>query len=184
MRWNSFSRSLLFALLAAGAVVPWFVLARLPLGDGRAIGLYLVAVTAAYLGGLAPERTRRIGVFVVAALAGCVLAIVTRNLTEQVLGLAVLLATVRSAFLYRAAGARAVAIEAVLIGTGLLFARFLSGPSIVAVMLSVWGFFLVQSLYFLIGGVRARPADGRHPDPFEDARARVLAILETPPARS
>jgi hypothetical protein len=185
MRWNSFSRSLLFAALAAAAVVPWLVVAIPWLGSARALAFCLAATTAVYVGGLVPDRARRARVFLTTAVLGFALVLVTRTLTEQVLGLAVLLAIVRSGFLHRAPLSRAVAIEAVLVGTGLLFARFLSGPFPGGVAIALWGFFLVQSFYFLIGGIRTREASGRHPDPFEEARARMLAILDVPPpARS
>lgn len=181
MRWNSFARSLVFAALAAAGVVPWLVLARPLLGGGRALGFYLVGATAFYLGGLGPERRHRVAIIVVTALAGCALALFTRTPTELVLGLGALLATGRSAFLYRtprAPAARAVVVEFLLIGTGLVFARFLAGPSPLAVMLALWGFFLVQSGYFLVAGIRARAGSGRHPDAFEETRLRALALLD------
>jgi hypothetical protein len=46
-----------------------------------------------------------------------------------------------------------------------------------ALVLSLWGFFLAQSLYFLLGGTTATAAS-RHPDPFEDAYGRALALLD------
>jgi hypothetical protein len=88
------------------------------------------------------------------------------------------LAVGRSAFLYGRPAARAVVIETFLVAGGLLFARFLAGHSALAMVLSVWSFFLVQSFYFLVGEARQRERSGAHPDPFEDARARALALLD------
>ena len=62
-------------------------------------------------------------------------------------------------------------------GGGLVFARFLFGPTVTALVLALWGFFLVQSLYFLLGGKHA-PSLARHPDPFQDAYARATALLD------
>jgi hypothetical protein len=178
MRWNTFSRSVLFAALAAGSVLPWLLLARPAFGAERALVLYLVGVVAAYLGGLAPKRGRRVAVFVAAACVALGVAVVARTATELVLGLGAVLALGRSAFLYQAPATRAVLTEAVLVGGGLLFVRFLIGHSLLALVLALWGFFLVQSLYFLLGGVRGRAGSGRHPDPFQDACGRALALLD------
>jgi hypothetical protein len=43
--------------------------------------------------------------------------------------------------------------------------------------LAVWGFFLVQSGFALIGARDARPASEPR-DPFEAANARAMAILD------
>ncbi|HSD10111.1 MAG TPA: hypothetical protein VLF14_03950, partial [Candidatus Binatia bacterium] len=97
---------------------------------------------------------------------------------QLVLGLGVLVAVARSGFLYRSTPARSVVVEAIITGGGLLFARFLCGPSSAALLLSTWGFFLVQSVYFLVGGTYTPAGSGRHPDPFQDAYGRAMALLE------
>lgn len=178
MRCNNFSRSVLFAALAAGGVLPWLMLARPIFGAEQALVFYLVGVVSAYLGGVAPRRGRRVAVFVAAACAAVGVALAARTTTELVLGLGALLAIGRSAFLYQPTAVRAAITEAVLVGGGLIFARFLIGHSLVALVLALWGFFLVQSLYFLVGGVRPRAGAGRHPDPFQDAYGRAMALLD------
>jgi hypothetical protein len=57
-------------------------------------------------------------------------------------------------------------------------ARFLAAATPFATALAVWGFFLVQSVFFLVGGVQPRREPGPQPDPFEDAHARALALLD------
>jgi len=178
MRWNSFGRSVAFAAVGAAGVIPWVVLARPLVGADAALAGYLVLVTAGYLAGLAPQRGQSVAAFVVAALVGCGLAAVARSWTELTLGLAAVLATGRSGFLYRAPVARAAVIEAIVVGTGLLFARFLAGPSPRALMLALWGFLLVQSVFFLVGGMRIRAASGARRDPFAEAYGRAVALLE------
>lgn len=182
LRWNSFFRSVLFSLAAAGAALPWWTLARPFLGGARSLSIYLVAVMAAYLAGLAAERSRRLATFVVAGAVGSFVALAAHSFTELAIGLAVVLAVGRSVFLYPTSAARAVAIELALTGGGLVFARFLAGGALVSIVLSLWGFFLVQSLYFLFGtatSTRSRE-EGRHPDPFEDVHGRAIALLERP----
>jgi len=178
MPWNSFGRSTIFAALAALVVSAWLPLAA-PLFGGRlALMLYLAAVIAIYVTGLGPSRMRGLRAGLVTAVLGCGLVLVARTLGEVALGLAVLLAAARSGFFYRSPPARAFAVEATLVIVGLLFARFLAGSSIVSVMLAVWGFLLVQSLFFLVGGVRARSASSAHRDPFDAAHQRAVLLLD------
>jgi hypothetical protein len=169
IRWNSFGRSAAFAACAALGWMPWVVL-----GGPRA--LYLVGVTAAYVAGLGGPIARRIPAAMLTAVAGVAL-LVAGDAAVLCVGLAVALAVARSAFLYRAAPARAVVLETALAGGGLLFARFLGARSPLGMALAVWGFLLVQSFFFLLAGVRVRePATG-HPDPFEAALARAMEVL-------
>ncbi len=174
---GTFGKSLWFAALAAGALPLWLLLARPILGTDPAIGAYFVIAAAAYLGAIAPARGRALVAMLVAAAVGGFAAIVTRAPGELVLVLAVLVAVARSGFLYSCSPARGVAIEALVAGGGLLFARFLFGPTVAALILALWGFFLVQSLYFLLGG-RHAPVVARHPDPFQDAYGRATALLD------
>ena len=179
---RGFLRGIAFAALAAVGALPWLLVARPFLGSATALDLYLVAVTAAYLGDFVAERPRRAAVFLIAGLAGIALAILTRNRIELVTGLGVLVAIIRSGFLrsgflHRSPAARAVVTEAILVGAGLAFARHLGGPSLAGVVLAIWGFFLVQSFYPLVGGIRVRSRAADR-DPFEEAHARALAILQ------
>lgn len=176
MRWNTFGRGAVFAALAGLGIIPWLVVAGPLLGMRLGLAVYLVALTATAISVMAPSRRRGLGAGVVAALLGSCLALVTRTLPELAFGLAVLFGTARGAFLYQLRPARAVAIEVVLVGGGLLFARFLAGPSLVSIGLSVWGFLLVQSFFFLVGGVRERTVQQK--DPFDAAHDRARALLD------
>jgi len=176
--WNTFSGGILFAALAAGGVVPWLLVARPISGAYAALALYLVGAVTAYLYLMAGERARGFVAATLALAAGIAVALVARSVTEISLGLAIVLAVGRSAFLYGRPAARAVVIETILVMGGLVFARFLAGHSALAIVLAVWGFFLVQSFFFLVADVRQRAKSGAHPDAFEDARVRALALLE------
>jgi hypothetical protein len=85
----------------------------------------------------------------------------------------------------RAAGAAGLALLA---GGALLVAAwspvelavglgFVGGSGGLGVVLGLWAFFLVQSLWFLAGGGAARRA-ARHADPFDEACTRACAILD------
>src|SRR5262245_26025495 len=177
-RVATFGGSAVFAALAAAGWLPWLVLVGPVLGARTALGLYLVLVTAAYLAGVAPRRASGLSAAVMAVVAGVVLIVLARATAELALGLGVVLGVGRSVVLYRARPARALATEAVLVGGGLLFARALAAPSAGGVMLALWGFFLVQSLFFLIGGIAPRPDDPGRRDPFEEAYARAMALAD------
>ncbi|MGH7893879.1 MAG: hypothetical protein ACREQL_04375 [Candidatus Binatia bacterium] len=180
MRIDSFGRSAVFAAVAALAWIPWVVVVGPVVGGSAARTLYLIAVAALYVGALGGRTPRRAAAALGVMLAGVAIAVLSRSATELCLALAVLLGTARSAFHYRAAPARAIATEGALLGGGLVFARHLLSGSPHGIALAIWAFFLVQSCSFLLGGVRTRGGDGRHPDPFEDAHARAMEVLGTP----
>jgi len=178
-RLDSFGRSAAFAAVAALVWMPWAMLTAPFLGVPAARALYLVAVAALYCGGLAKSPPRRASTTLLVSVVGCLLALVASGTPELCVALAATLGVVRSGLVHRTAPARAVALEAALLLGGLLFARFLAaGP--LATAFGVWGFLLVQSCFFLVGGVTARADDGRHPDAFEEACARATEVLERP----
>jgi hypothetical protein len=178
MGWNTFARSAVFAALAGFGVAPWLLLAGPLLGMRWALTFYLVALAAISVLVFAPSLRRGLAACAaVSVLGGCV-AVTTRTLPELALSLAVLLATARAVFLYRRRSARAVALEGGLIGGGLLLARFLAGPSLVSIMLALWGFLLVQSFFFLVPGARVRERAAPQRDPFDAAYERARALLD------
>ena len=178
IRWNTFPAGLVFAAIAAGGVLPWLLVVKPIAGAYAAIALYLVALLAGYVGLISPERSRGFVAALVTLAAGIGVAAVARSVTELALGLGVVLAVARSGFLYGRSPGRAVVLETFLVAGGLLFARFLAGHSALAIVLSVWGFFLVQSFYFLGGEPKRREVSGGHPDAFENAYGRALALLD------
>ena len=178
MRCNTFAKSAGFAALAGIGVMPWLLIAGPLLGARWALTLYLVALGALSVLACAPSLHRGVRAGAAVAVLGGAVAATMPSLPVLVLSLAVLLATARGGFLYRRRTARAVVLEVGLIGGGLLLARFLAGPSLVAIMLAVWGFLLVQSFFFLVPGARdgARAAPQR--DPFDAAHERARALLD------
>jgi len=178
MSTNTFVRSTLFAAVAAAAWVPWALTAGPMIGVWNARALYLIGTTTLYVAGLSPRSTQRITLGIVVGAIATGVALIVHTTAELCIGLAVLLGVARSAFLYRAKPARAAATEIGLLVGGLLSARFLGGPWLLSTASAIWGFFLVQSFFFLIAGTRQRRPTGAHPDPFEEAYRRADALLE------
>lgn len=179
MRENVFGRALLFAAAVAVAWPAVALLAAPLLGARAALAAYLVIVAVLHVGLLAPDRARAAGaVLATAGIAGLAW-LLARDIAGVAAGAAVAIGVARSGLLHRARSARALAIEAALLGGGLLLARWLATPGPLGVALALWGFFAVQAWFFTIGGVRerARETDG---DRFERARRRALALLEEP----
>ena len=177
IRTDSFFRSVGFAAGAAVGSVAWLVCAAPALGGRRALGLWLVALAAAYVGGLAGRPHRRVAVTLVTAGVGLAVLVVVPAIRELVLALAVVLGVGRTACVPRSTALRAVTTEACLLAGGLAFAAMLGGPSVRGVAFGVWGFFLVQSFWSLIpaGGARTRLAG--EVDPFDAAHSRAVALL-------
>jgi hypothetical protein len=178
IRTDSFLRCIAFAAAAAVGAVAWLVCMAPIMGGRRALGLWLVGLTASYVGGLAGRPYRRVAVAMVTAAVGVALFVVMPGLRELTLVLVVVLGVGRTVCVPRATPLRAVATEACLLAGGLAFAEIVGGPSVRGVALGVWGFFLVQSFFALMpaGGARARAAGAA--DSFEAAHARALALLE------
>jgi hypothetical protein len=176
MRWNGTTRSALFAAAAGVGVAVWLLAAGPVLGGRRALTVALALLPATYLSGLAPRGAARLRVTAAATALGGLIGLTGATLGELALALGVLLGVLRSGVVYRLEAGRATLAEVVLVGGGLLFARFLAGPSALSIGLAVWGFFLVQSAFFLIGGTRERSPAER--DPFDDALRRATAVLD------
>lgn len=179
MRIDSFSRAIAFAAGAALVAVP-FLLGVAPwLGLRAALSGLLVLLTALYVAGLARRRRGGLG-FGVAAI-GLGAAWLSPSVAVLAVVLAALLGVLRGAFLMRARPARALVLECLLLGGGLALAQLLAGAGLGSVALALWGFFLIQSLHFLIGGIAPRSESRPDVDPFEQAHARALALLDEEP---
>jgi len=177
MRWNSFSGTLVFAALAALGL-PAAVLVLGPgLGGQTAVSLYVVASACLYLAGCAPRRRWGLAVAIPAAAAGGLILLVAPHPEQVALLSALMIAVCRSGFLYRSRPGRALLAELLLALAGLAVAHLLWGPGLIATALALWGYYLVQSVFFLIGGVQPRRPSPEG-DPFELARSRLLALLE------
>ncbi|MFQ5418502.1 MAG: hypothetical protein ACE5FL_15855, partial [Myxococcota bacterium] len=156
MRWNDFGRSLVFGASAAAGVVPFTLVAAPPLGWSSALAAYAVLCSAVYLVGLGPNVRRGATAALLAGALGSAAWGIAPSPRDAILAAALVLALCRSGLLYRARFARALALEGVLGVAALgLAGQLLSGSTFSAV-LAVWSFFLVQSAFFLVGGIEVR----------------------------
>jgi hypothetical protein len=177
-RIDSVGRSAAVAAAAAGVWIAWRVVAAPLFGVAAARAIYLVVVTALYAGALAASPPRRASTAVLVGAVGLASSAVAGDGPGLVLALATVLAVARASLLRRTTPARAVAIEAALVGGGLAFARFLATGAAQPTALALWGFFLVQSCAFLVEDGESPTYDGQHPDAFEEAYARATEALE------
>lgn len=178
MRWNHFTGTLVFGALAAALLPAVWLVAGPILGVQPALSLYVVFASALYAAGLAPTRRRALAVGLCAALGGGLVLLAARSLAEVAIGAALVVAVSRSAFLFRARPMRALVLELALSLGGLLVARFLASPGLIGTSLAVWGYFLVQSGFFLVAGVAERERASGEEDPFDRAHSRLLSLLE------
>ena len=175
-----FLRSLVFGGIAALGSIPWAMVAGPFLGHSWALAGYCLGVTVLYVVAIAPGWPRGVAAGAASGFVAIAVAMLAGRPSEAFLGAALIVAVARSGFLYRGKPARTVVVEAGLVFGGLLAARALAGSTLLSAGLAVWAFFLVQSLFFLVGGVRERPPDEQGIDPFQRARKRALALMEEP----
>ena len=179
-RWNSFGRSAVFAAgAAAAAPVVWLGLGPV-IGVADAFSLLWVATIAVYVAGIAPAPHRGLAAGAGALVLGGLLSIFAASAAQVALLSALALAIFRSGLLYRARPLRAIALESALGLGGLALAALAQGPGLpgpLGAAFGLWSFLLVQSTFFLVGGIRRRERDPDR-DPFELARSRLLGLLE------
>jgi len=180
MRGNTFGRSLLFAL---GAALAFPFLAML--GSSMAFDTYTVfalyahAAVLLYLVWLSPSAARAVAVSVPTAILSIVVLVLSPTPGVALLGAAMLLGVMRTAFIEKRKAARALVIEASALIGGLVLARWVLSPSLLDQASALWCFFLCQSVVPLIGGAELREDESAAPvDPFEAAQASAMAILE------
>ena len=178
MGWNRFSGSLAFGAVAAAGYAPFALLFAPHLGSGSALGCYALLSVSVYAAGLGATRRQGIGAALLAGALGCAALLVAPSARDLVLAAALILGLVRSGLVHRARFARALLLESLLLGAGLGLSAHLLGGSTLSAVLAVWSFYLVQSLYFLVGGVSPRREESAEVDPFDAARARADAVLE------
>lgn len=176
--WNDFGRSLVFAAIAGAGVSLLLVLVPASMTGYLLLRAYLVGCAVVYAAGLATRPRDALLAAAAGAALGALLLLAPLGLTGLAVGGSAILAWLRSGLLYRARPLRAFTSELLLGLLGLALAGFLkeAAPTVIGLGLAVWGYFLVQSVFFLIGGVRPRPVDGPV-DPFDRARAELLALL-------
>ncbi len=189
--WNRFGTSLLFALGVAGGYPLYAGIAELVMGRRLAFAFYLLASAGIYLLGIARRPIPGLGAAFATFTTGMAMLAAGFSGTDLALITGALIGVFRSGLLHRNPTlvgdgfARRFVSEVLLIGAGLGLAFHLAQGSRHPEALAFWGFFLVQSGYFLIGG---RAAGGRSrsqspvaPDPFDRAIKRAREVLGESP---
>jgi hypothetical protein len=175
---GTFSGSLVFGAAAALASVAFLVAMRPLLGGSLALSTYCVTAAVFYLVAMAPSWSRGIRIGFLAGVLGGATLVFAPNATVAVLGATVLLGVLRSGFLFRARPGRALLVELILLAGGLLLANALASTGSLGFAMAIWGFFLVQSVYFLLGGIGERSESTPELDPFEQACVRATRVME------
>jgi len=179
-RPGGFGRTLVFGALAAVALPATLVLGAPLFGVAATLRGFVVAIAVAYVLVLARDVTGRVAAVAAAAALAGILLLLPLGLAATAVGAAGLVALCRSGLLHRGGVLRALAVEGGLAAAALAVAGLLAGRGAVSLALAVWGFFVVQSAFFLVGRGEAGRADAA-PDPFEQARARLLRLLGDAP---
>lgn len=177
MRGATFVGSLAFAVVAGLAAVAGVLLTGPVLGRSLALALCAAASVVLYLLTIAPSWGAGVRAAALAAVAIAMLSVALPMPGAILLGVGAALAVIRSGLLHRSTPGRSLVIEVGLVSVGLAFARGLYGPGHLDPGLAVWGFFLVQSLFFLVGE-RARSSSQTEADPFEHAVQRMQEVLD------
>ena len=176
-RWNSFGGSILFAAAAgAGSLVATTILGPI-LGVSSVVSGYAVATATLFAIGIAPGRAGAVAAGALASVLGALLLLLPIGVHATVAGAAAIVAVCRSGLLYRSRPLRAILLEAALLVAGLGLAQLAMGRGVASLALATWGYFLVQSLFFLVGGVASRPSPDADVDPFDRARSRLQELL-------
>jgi hypothetical protein len=174
---SPFSKTLAVGALAS-ASLPLAVLVLDGTGTATAMALHAIGWTSAYLAWLAGDARRRLAVAAGTLVVGSVAWLVVGSVSALLGVLGLWTAGARSGWLFQRARVRAFGLEAVVLAAALAVAGFLSsGAGLLGAALAVWGWFVVQSFYFLVGGLRLRPTRGRG-DSFEAAAARLERLLD------
>ena len=178
MRMGTFSGSLVYGVVAALGAIPYLMVTRPIFGASTSLATcYMVAVVV-YVIAIAPGWSRGIRIGALAAALGTGIVLLAPGPTVALAGALVLLGLMRSGFLFRAKPARALLIELAVLGGGLALAYGLAGAGPLSLALAIWGFFLVQSTYFLLGGVRQREEPKTKMDPFEQACQQASRLMD------
>jgi hypothetical protein len=170
-----------FGAVAALGSVAYLVAMRPWLGASLALSSYCVATVVLYIVAIAPNWSRGIRIGLLAGALGAATLAFAPSATVAVLGASVLLGLMRSGFVFRARPGRALLIELGLLAGGLLLANALAGTGSLGLAMAIWGFFLVQSGYFLLGGIGERSESEPDIDPFEQASVRAIRLMEDQP---
>ncbi len=181
MRFGNLAGNLMFAAIAGLATVAYSLIAPPLFGFGTAWLWWCLFLTVSYLVAIAPSLGRGLRIGMLSGVIGVAICLLAPGNAAALLGVTMVLGLMRSGFLFPRRLARAVSVELGLAGVAGLLAGSLASPSSLSLGIAVWGFFLVQSLFFVIGGLEVRRFSLTE-DPFEKARREAMRVMEDLPA--
>lgn len=159
--------------------LPWLIVVGPVLGYAYGLSLFAVPALWIYLTWTAPPRGRGWIVATITSTGLVGIHLLTLDATLTLYAIPVVLGSARSIGLYgQTSAARALTVEAMLAAASLTVARVLFTGSLLSSAMAVWGFLLVQSLFFLIrntGDKKTKTAE----DPFETAYQRADSLLDS-----
>ncbi len=178
---SPFTRTLVLGAAAAASLpLTALALGRF-VGTESALALHAVAVAAVYLACLTAGVRRRVAIATVALVGGALAWASAGSLAGLLVLLGLLVAGIRSGWLFPCGTLRGLAVEAGVLAGALATAGFLYSlfaPGLVAAAVATWGAFVVQSFFFLVGDAEPRRATpGR--DAFEQAAGELEKLLES-----
>lgn len=178
MKIEGFASSVLFGAVAAvGVVFAQHVFSPV-LGSARVEALYLAVTLVVYAASIGPSLRNRLGKGVVAGLGALFVLGIASGTPAIAIGLTIVLSLVRSGFDRESRTPRGACAEGLLGVAALSFASALHAPGWLGSAAGLWGYALVQSLYFLSPGLRTRTRDATTGDAFERAREQILMLLD------
>ena len=149
-KWNTFFGSLLFAVCAGAAYLPFRALLH-SLDLYTVPAYYSAAICAIYLGGL-NKRTSFWMLIPALFFASIMLQFGAPQMV--VIGISVSLFGIVRSIVFATPPARALLLESSLAVLGLGAAAYLSDNTAMGTAFGVWAFFVFQSCYLLIGSKR------------------------------
>ena len=181
MRLGNLAGNLMFGAIAGLATVAYSLVGPPLLGFSSAWLWWCLFLTVSHLVAIAPSLARGVRIGMLAGAIGIGIHMFAPGNAAAMLGMMMLLGLMRSGFLFPRRLARALAVELGLGAAAGLLAAALAGPSSLSLGIAVWGFFLVQSLFFVIGGFEIRRLSFSE-DAFEKARREAMTVMEDLPA--
>jgi hypothetical protein len=180
---RGFGRTLTFGAIAALGVPVALCAAQHAfgsIGSTRAaeigLGLYWVTTAAGALAVAASSRRARVLIGFAASLVSWIVLLRAPSLSVLAVALTLVVALVRSGVLMRQGAVRGLVVEMACGACSLGLAYALYAPTVVGAALSLWGWFLVQSCFYLLAAIRPRRHAGVA-DPFDVSRSRLLELL-------
>ena len=184
MRVNDVGSSLGFGGLVA---IGLFCLERL-LGpwpvSASVEAAYLAGCLVVYCGLLGSTRRHMMRNALVGLFGAAIVVMISDGMGGIFVGFTCVLGFVRSGLEFRRGPLRGLILESVIGGAGLVFAAWLAMPGGLGDSIALWGFMLVEGLYFLIGeapskeGLRRGRGGSCGRDPFERADRELSGLLD------